>query len=268
MYTVCILYCTILYYTVLYCTVHTILYILYYTILYCIILYCTVLYYTVQYILYCTILYYTILYCTILYYIYTVLYNTVLYCTVLYYTILYCTVHIILYHTVLYYTVLYCTILYYTVLYSTYYTVPYCTILYCTVLYYTTCILYCTILYCTVLLVSHKLHVHVFINHYRFDTSYSLLRILLEDQSKKTITSPTWLPIVKLWPSLIAAACDLTGEERIKLIGLLLQVLCLNSKIGSTNGASVAAGVQKLDLTLLKPLWSLYTTMSKEYGVI
>ena len=155
----------------------------------------------------------------------------------------------VLYYTVLYYTILYCmsTVLYYTIQY-----ILYCTVLQHSVQYYSFTQITC----------------HVFINHYRFDTSYSLLRILLEDQSKKTITSPTWLPIVKLWPSLIAAACDLTGEERIKLIGLLLQVLCLNSKIGSTNGASVAAGVQKLDLTLLKPLWSLYTAMSKEYGVI
>lgn len=93
----------------------------------------------------------------------------------------------------------------------------------------------------------------------RFDTSYSLLRILLNGAS--TSESPTTtllsLPLVQLWPKLIAAACELTGEQRLKVVGLLLQFLHLSSN-GSTE--------RRLDLTLLKPLWTLYTTMTKQEG--
>ena len=112
----------------------------------------------------------------------------------------------------------------------------------------------------------------------RFETSYSLLHILL-GSSKATPTieaSPSILPIIKLWPNLIAAACELTGEQRIKVIGILVQLLLWNSSTQKqegtgtveVGGASATGTVQRLDLALLKPLWSLYTTMSKDYGMI
>lgn len=110
---------------------------------------------------------------------------------------------------------------------------------------------------------------------YRFETSYSLLHILL-GRPTATPTSgspPTFLPIVKLWPNLIAAACELTGDQRIKVIGIILQLLLWNSsahkqdRSEAVGGASASASVQRLDLAMLKPLWSLYTAMSKDYGM-
>ena len=126
------------------------------------------------------------------------------------------------------------------------------------------CIITCIILY---------FKFSISCNYRRFETSYSLLHILLGPPTD-TPTSEALLPVTKLWPNLIAAACELTGEQRIKVIGILLQLLQWSSsanKLQSVEGgASVAAGgsggVQKLDLAMLKPLWSLYSTMSKEYG--
>ncbi len=117
----------------------------------------------------------------------------------------------------------------------------------------------------------------MFIN-YRFETSYSLLHILL-GSSKTTPaveTPPSILPIIKLWPNLIAAACELTGEQRIKVIGILLQLLLWNSSTQKQEGSVEMGGasatgtgnVQRIDLAMLKPLWSLYTTMSKDYGTL
>lgn len=109
----------------------------------------------------------------------------------------------------------------------------------------------------------------------RFETSYSLLHILLGTPTATPTSgdSPTLLPIIKLWPNLIAAACELTGEQRIKVIGILLQLLLWNSSAQKQErsevlgGATVVSGsVQKLDLAMLKPLWSLYTAMTKDYG--
>lgn len=109
-------------------------------------------------------------------------------------------------------------------------------------------------------------------NYRRFETSYSLLHILLGPPTD-TPTSEALLPVIKLWPNLIAAACELTGEQRIKVVGILLQLLQWSSsanKLQSVEGGASAAGgsssVQKLDLAMLKPLWSLYSAMSKEYG--
>lgn len=70
---------------------------------------------------------------------------------------------------------------------------------------------------------------------------------------------------MQLWPKLIAAACELTGEQRLKVLGLLLQLLHLNSS-GTNEGAAVPVTGPRLDLTLLKPLWTLYTSMTKNEG--
>ena len=103
---------------------------------------------------------------------------------------------------------------------------------------------------------------------YRFNTSYSLLRILLGDPSDLTTsgTPPiSSLPVITLWPKLIAAACELTGDQRLKVVGLLLQLLHLNSS-RMEGEATATSSSPRLDLTLLKPLWSLYTSMTKTEG--
>ena len=121
--------------------------------------------------------------------------------------------------------------------------------------------------------INMHLDCHIIISCFlsRFETSYSLLHILLgSPTATPTYEAPsTLLPIVKLWPNLIAAACELTGEQRIKVIGILLQLLLWNSSAQKVEGGGASAGSgtsQRLDLTMLKPLWSLYTTTSKEYG--
>jgi hypothetical protein len=99
----------------------------------------------------------------------------------------------------------------------------------------------------------------------RFNTSYTLLRILLGGASSDLATPskplPS-LPLVQLWPHLIAAACELTGDQRLKVVGLMLQLLHLNT-CDVREGAAVPTTSPKLDLTLLKPLWSLYTVLTK-----
>ena len=69
-----------------------------------------------------------------------------------------------------------------------------------------------------------------------------------------------WLPVEQLWPLLIAVSCQQTGQERLKVIGLLMDIVCLMSE-----GADEKWKV-KLKLSALKSLWQLYTTIIKEFG--
>ena len=39
-----------------------------------------------------------------------------------------------------------------------------------------------------------------------------------------------WLPVEQLWPLLIAVSCQHIGQERLKVIGLLMDIVCLMSE--------------------------------------
>ena len=76
------------------------------------------------------------------------------------------------------------------------------------------------------------------------------------DQNHKFVE---WLPLKQLWPLLIGVACQHTGKERLKVVGLLMEIINLQSKEGDEK--------KRLELSALKPLWQLYTTITKEYGI-
>ena len=69
-----------------------------------------------------------------------------------------------------------------------------------------------------------------------------------------------WLPVEQLWPLLIAVSCQHTGQERLKIIGLLMDIVCLMSERADEKWKA------KLKLSALKPLWQLCTTVIKEFG--
>ena len=73
------------------------------------------------------------------------------------------------------------------------------------------------------------------------------------------------LPLPHLWTLLITVACQHKGAERIKVVRLLQEIV--NRQMAAAESADSAA-VSKLELSALKPLWQLYTTLVKEYGKI
>jgi hypothetical protein len=92
----------------------------------------------------------------------------------------------------------------------------------------------------------------------RFTTGLRfLLQLLTEAESGEGEVQATCVPVSQLWPNLIAVACHATGQDRLKVIRLLLQLLAL-----TTEGP---AG-ERPDLSALRPLWQLYTTLVKDYG--
>ena len=71
----------------------------------------------------------------------------------------------------------------------------------------------------------HVVIVCLFFFCHRFESSHLFLELLLCKERKLASS----LPLNQLWPSLIGAACQLTGEKRLKVVALLLQVLHLSS---------------------------------------
>lgn len=76
------------------------------------------------------------------------------------------------------------------------------------------------------------------------------------------------LPLSRLWTLLITVACQHKGAERIKVIRLLQEIV--NRQVGMAAAAesadSSSSATPKLELSALKPLWQLYTTLVKDYG--
>ena len=91
---------------------------------------------------------------------------------------------------------------------------------------------------------------------HRFDTGFLILSLLM-DRKEELVN---WLPVEQLWPLLIAVSCQHTGQERLKVIGLLMDIVCLMSEGADEKWKA------KLKLSTLKPLWQLYTTVIKEFG--
>ena len=58
---------------------------------------------------------------------------------------------------------------------------------------------------------------------HRFDTGFLILSLLM-DRKEELVN---WLPVEQLWPLLIAVSCQHTGQERLKVIGLLMDIVCL-----------------------------------------
>ncbi|XP_035685693.1 zinc finger ZZ-type and EF-hand domain-containing protein 1-like [Branchiostoma floridae] len=86
----------------------------------------------------------------------------------------------------------------------------------------------------------------------RFNTGYVILNTLL---SKSAVFSH--LPIKLLWEWLVQVACRQTSQQRLKVVELLLRILTACSLRSYGN----APPDQDIDLSLLKPLWKLYSTM-------
>ncbi|XP_049325560.1 zinc finger ZZ-type and EF-hand domain-containing protein 1 [Astyanax mexicanus] len=81
----------------------------------------------------------------------------------------------------------------------------------------------------------------------RFQTGFEILKQMLADDQ-----ALAHLPLTDIWEWQVGVACRQTGSQRLKAIHLLLRILQCPSQWGC-------------DLTLLRPLWQLFTTM--ESGV-
>uniref|UniRef100_A0A671K948 Zinc finger ZZ-type and EF-hand domain-containing protein 1-like n=1 Tax=Sinocyclocheilus anshuiensis TaxID=1608454 RepID=A0A671K948_9TELE len=79
----------------------------------------------------------------------------------------------------------------------------------------------------------------------RFQTGFEILKQMLADEQ-----ALTHLPLADIWEWQVGVACRQTGNQRLKAIHLLLRLLQCPG----------------CDLTLLRPLWQLFTTM--ESGLI
>ncbi|KAF6098372.1 zinc finger ZZ-type and EF-hand domain containing 1 [Phyllostomus discolor] len=82
----------------------------------------------------------------------------------------------------------------------------------------------------------------------RFQTGFEILKQMLSEE--RVIPH---LPLAKMWEWLVGVACRQTGHQRLKAIHLLLRIVqcCTHSDL--------------CDLSLLKPLWQLFTHM--EYSL-
>lgn len=94
------------------------------------------------------------------------------------------------------------------------------------------------------------------ISSYRLDTGHSILQSLLCDDSLARC-----LPLNQVWTALVAAACQHTGAERLKVVNLLMQLISIHGKKSTEETTKT-----KLELSALKPIWQLYTTMIKKFG--
>ena len=91
---------------------------------------------------------------------------------------------------------------------------------------------------------------------FRLDTGHSILHALFCEESLARC-----LPLSQVWIALIAAACQHTGAERLKVVCLLMKLLNIHG-----SGTTEDVVKEKLELSALKPLWQLYTTMIKKFG--
>nr|KAF6417715.1 zinc finger ZZ-type and EF-hand domain containing 1 [Molossus molossus] len=82
----------------------------------------------------------------------------------------------------------------------------------------------------------------------RFQTGFEILKQMLSEE--RVVPH---LPLAKIWEWLVGVACRQTGHQRLKAIHLLLRIVlcCTHSDL--------------CDLSLLKPLWQLFTHM--EYSL-
>ncbi|XP_058020399.1 zinc finger ZZ-type and EF-hand domain-containing protein 1 [Ahaetulla prasina] len=79
----------------------------------------------------------------------------------------------------------------------------------------------------------------------RFQTGFEILKQMLSEE--KVIPH---IPLVKVWEWQVGVACRQIGHQRLKAIHLLLKIIQCSSE-------------RDCDLTLLKPLWHLFSHMEK-----
>ncbi|XP_048575305.1 zinc finger ZZ-type and EF-hand domain-containing protein 1 isoform X2 [Nematostella vectensis] len=94
----------------------------------------------------------------------------------------------------------------------------------------------------------------------RFKTGFSVLNALLSLDNNIA----RFLPLQKLWSLLVSVACCQTGQQRLMATGLLLRLLLVVSgQAVDSDGVRAEAldAPERPDLSLLKPLWALYTKM-------
>ncbi|XP_059146557.1 zinc finger ZZ-type and EF-hand domain-containing protein 1-like isoform X2 [Physella acuta] len=87
-----------------------------------------------------------------------------------------------------------------------------------------------------------------------FETGHAILNAVLSSSVAKS------LPLGQLWSSLVYVACKQPGVQRLKAISLMLKIVSLQGK--AVCGESKPA--PDIDLALLKPLWELYKTMTRD----
>ncbi|XP_068674922.1 zinc finger ZZ-type and EF-hand domain-containing protein 1-like [Montipora foliosa] len=94
----------------------------------------------------------------------------------------------------------------------------------------------------------------------RFKTGFTVLNAMLSLDNNIARS----LPLKNLWVWLVSVACGQTGQQRLMATGLLLRLLLVVSGQALDSDGSCSAPVddnERPDLSLLKPLWSLYTSM-------
>ncbi|KAH9489895.1 Zinc finger ZZ-type and EF-hand domain-containing protein 1 [Bulinus truncatus] len=89
-----------------------------------------------------------------------------------------------------------------------------------------------------------------------FETGHAILEAVLSSSLARC------LPLGQLWSSLVYVACKQPGVQRLKAISLMLKIVSLQrASVSKDESKPPAPGI---DLCLLKPLWDLYRTMSKD----
>ncbi|XP_028937724.1 zinc finger ZZ-type and EF-hand domain-containing protein 1 isoform X1 [Ornithorhynchus anatinus] len=83
----------------------------------------------------------------------------------------------------------------------------------------------------------------------RFQTGFEILKQML---SEERVTPH--LPLAKVWEWQVGVACRQTGHQRLKAVHLLLRIVQCGTRS------------DLCDLTLLKPLWQLFTQMENSLG--
>ncbi|XP_020615962.1 zinc finger ZZ-type and EF-hand domain-containing protein 1-like [Orbicella faveolata] len=99
----------------------------------------------------------------------------------------------------------------------------------------------------------------------RFKTGFTVLNAMLSLDNKVARS----LPLKKLWVWLVSVACCQTGQQRLMATGLLLRLLLVVSGQAVDRDGSRSSPMEtsdRPDLSLLKPLWSLYTRMLEKEG--
>lgn len=94
----------------------------------------------------------------------------------------------------------------------------------------------------------------------RFKTGFTVLNAMLSLDNNVARS----LPLKKLWVWLVSITCSQTGQQRLMATGLLLRLLLVVSGQALDSDGSRSAPVddsERPDLSILKPLWSLYTSM-------
>ncbi|XP_052765956.1 zinc finger ZZ-type and EF-hand domain-containing protein 1-like isoform X1 [Mya arenaria] len=86
-----------------------------------------------------------------------------------------------------------------------------------------------------------------------FETGYIILNSVLSSNLASC------LPLSELWGSLVYVCSKQTGTQRLKIIQLLLKILQTQHRVGGQESLGI-------DLSVLRPLWQLYTSVARQDG--